>query len=88
MPRTVFDALGTQFAAQSAHKDFDRVGVAVKVLRVQVFDQLGARDNLAHPMHQIGQQAVFVGGEADRGPRLGHRAAAGVERDVAAMKQR
>src|SRR4029079_6376394 len=44
----------------------DGVRVAVEILIVQMLDQLGARNDPARVMHQIGEQAVFMAGELDR----------------------
>src|SRR3954462_4074510 len=54
------DQIGVQLLAQAADKDFDRVGVAVEILVIEMLDQFGARHHLAAMMGEIGQQAVFL----------------------------
>src|SRR5271154_3345750 len=54
-----------EFFADAADEDLDRIGVAVKVLIVEMLDQFGARHHAAGMVHQIGQQPVFVRGQLD-----------------------
>ena len=60
------DDVDAELLAQPADEDFDRVGIAVEVLLVEMLDDLGARDDAAGVMHQIGQEPVLVAGELDR----------------------
>src|SRR6185312_11720444 len=60
------DQIGVQFLAQPADENFDGVGVAVEILVVKMFDQLGARDHLAAMIGEIGEQPVFQTGKPDR----------------------
>src|ERR1700720_4478949 len=68
-----------ELLADAADEDLDRVGVTVKILVVEMLDQLGARDHAAGVVHQIGEQPVFVRGELDRIAIDGDPAAAGIE---------
>ena len=60
------DDIGAQLLADARDKDLDRIGIAVKILIVDMFDQLGAADHLALVMEQVGQQLVFLRGQLDR----------------------
>ena len=40
--------------------------VTVEILIVEMLDQFGARHYAAGVMHQVGQQAIFMGGQLDR----------------------
>src|SRR5665213_4243103 len=73
------DDVDRQLLAQPADEDLDGVGIAVEVLVVEVFDQLGARHHAVAMVHQVFEHAVFVGGELDRIAVDGHAAAATVE---------
>src|SRR5687767_14341800 len=77
------DHVGTQLLADAGDEDLDGVGIAVEILVVDVFDQLGAADHLALVMHQVAEQLVLLRGQLDRlaGPRDAARA--GVEPHVA-----
>src|ERR1700744_3507086 len=48
------DQIGIQLFAQPADEHFDGVGVAVEILIVKMFDQLGARYHLASMIGEIG----------------------------------
>ncbi|EGE60812.1 peptidase [Rhizobium etli CNPAF512] len=61
-----FDQVDAHLFAQAADEDLDRVGVAVEILVVHVLDQFGSRDDLAHVMHEIGKQPIFVRGQLQR----------------------
>jgi hypothetical protein len=50
-----FDQAGGQFLAQATDEDLDGVRVAVAVVRVDVFGQFAARDDLAAPVQQVGR---------------------------------
>src|SRR5580693_5991599 len=69
----------TELLADAADEHLDGIGVAVEILVVEMLDQLGARDHASGVVHQIGEQAVFVGGELDRVAVDGDPAAAGIE---------
>src|SRR5215210_6347988 len=73
------DDVDAELLADAADKHFDGVGIAVEVLVVEMLDQFGARNDPPGMVHQIGQQAVFMGGELDRIAIDGHAAVAGVE---------
>src|SRR5260370_5123470 len=68
-----------ELLADSADEDLDGVGVAVKILVVEMLDQLGARDHAAGVVHEVGEQPVFVRGELDRVAVDRDTAAAGIE---------
>src|SRR5690606_26557369 len=66
------DPLAADLLAQSSDEDLDNIGIPVEVLVVDVLGQLGARDDSALVVHQVGQQPVFLrrqphrlAGEAD-----------------------
>src|SRR5262245_6841066 len=59
------DDLGGDLFAQAANEDLDRVAIAIEVLLIEMLDQLRARDNTAAVMHEIGEEAVFMGRELD-----------------------
>src|SRR3954464_8313660 len=72
-----------EFLAQAADKDLDRVGVAVKILIVEMFHQFGPRYHLAAVMGEIGQQPVFLAGKLHRIAVIGDAASAGVDAQLA-----
>ena len=53
--------------ADPADEHLDRVGVAIKILGIDVVDQLAARHHLAPVLHQVTQHPELVGGELDGG---------------------
>src|SRR5690554_5456866 len=59
------DEVVGQLLAQAADEHFYRIGIPVEILIVEVFGQLGPRDDLALVQHEIGEEAKFVGGELD-----------------------
>src|SRR6188508_1514701 len=71
------DDVGPQFLADARHEHLDRVRIAIEILIVDMLDQLGAADDLALVMEQIGQELVLLRGEL-------HRLA--VARDLAAAR--
>src|SRR5690606_2186665 len=46
------DQIESDLAAQAADKDFDRIGIAVEILIVEMLDQFRAGNDLALMMHQ------------------------------------
>src|SRR4051794_3860066 len=52
--------------SNTADEYLDRIGVAIEVLVVEMFDQFGTRHHAAGMVHEIGQQPVFVRGQLDR----------------------
>src|SRR5471032_1872402 len=68
------DEIYVELLAQPADKHFDRVGVAVEVLIVEMFDEFGARYDLALVMGEIGEQPVFQAGQLHRIAVDGHSA--------------
>jgi hypothetical protein len=74
-----FDQIDAELLAQAADKNLDRIGVAVKILIVEMFRQFGARDHLVGMVHEIFQHLVFMGGELDRIAIDGHTAGAQIE---------
>src|SRR5262245_64542967 len=59
------DHVGWDFFAQSPDEHLDGVGVPIKILLVQMLDQLGPRDDAIVVMHQVGEQSVLVRGQLD-----------------------
>src|SRR5215467_12193178 len=80
------DDLDAELLADAPDEDLDGVGIAVEVLVVEMLDQLGARHHPPGVMHQVRQQAVFVGGELDRSAVDGDPPGTGVEPHRAAQE--
>src|SRR5262245_40867976 len=59
------DHVDTQLLADAADENFDRVGVAVKILIIKMLDQLRARHHTTGVMHQVSKQSIFMRGELD-----------------------
>src|SRR5579871_4915309 len=59
------DDVDVELLADTSHEHLDGVGVAVKILVVEMLDELGARHHAAGVVHQILQQAIFVRGHLD-----------------------
>src|ERR1700722_13809590 len=78
------DHIDAEFFADAPDEHFDGVGIAVEILVVEMLDKLGAGDDTAGVMHQVGQQPVFVRGEFYRIAVDGDAAGAGIEADWAA----
>ena len=57
---------GAELPAQAGDEDLDGVRVAVEVLRVDVFGQLGLRDDAVAVVHQVREHAELVAGELHR----------------------
>ena len=49
--------IDAELLAQAADEDLDGVRVAVEILVVEMLDQLGARNDLALVVHEIGRAA-------------------------------
>ena len=60
--------LDTELLSEAPDEDFDRIRIAIEILIVEMFDELGARHDLALVMHEIGEQAEFERGELDGEP--------------------
>src|SRR5690606_25386257 len=54
-----------ELATQAADEDFDRVAVAIEVLRIQPLGQLRLGDDLAGAMHEVLEDAVLEAREVD-----------------------
>src|SRR6185503_13476991 len=54
------DQLGRDLLAKAADEDLDGVGVAVEVLVVEMFDELGAGHHAVAVMKEIFEHAIFV----------------------------
>src|SRR5215471_13240402 len=78
-PTHGLDNLNSEFFAYTTHKYFNRVGVTIEVLIVQMLNQLGTRDHTTAMMHQIGEQPVLVTGQFDRVAINRYASSAGVE---------
>ena len=63
-----------KLSPQSGDKDFNRVRVTVKTLRVNVFGKLTLRNNTLAVMHQVGKHAKFVAREIHFGAFEEHSA--------------
>src|SRR3954469_21930171 len=73
---------------QSRNKHFNRVGIAIEALRVDVFGQFALRNHTAAMMHEIREHAEFVTGETDRNSVECHSCHARVERYCATTQFR
>src|SRR5580700_11554002 len=60
------DYVDAELFADAADEHFDGVGIAVEILVVEMLDKLGAGDDAAGVMHQVGQQPVFMRSELHR----------------------
>src|SRR6185503_18537254 len=69
----------TQLFPQAADENFDRVGIAIEVLVIEVLDELGAGDDAPLVHHEVAQQTEFERGELDRLAVDGHAGTLGVE---------
>src|ERR1700722_1040417 len=78
-PAHGLDHVDAELLADAADEDLDGVRVAVEILVIEMLDQLGARDDAAGVVHQVGEQAVLVRGELDRSAVDGDAAGARVE---------
>src|SRR5215212_1485609 len=65
-PAHGLDHVHAELFSNSTDKYLDRIGVAIEVLVVEMFDQFGARYNASGMVHEIGQQPVFVRSQLDR----------------------
>src|SRR4051794_30713687 len=57
------DHVDTELLANSSDEDLDGIGVAIKILIVEVLDQFSARHHAAGVVHEICEQPIFVRGE-------------------------
>src|ERR1051325_9295959 len=57
------DCIEAQLHTQASDKDFDGVRLAIKILRIDVIENLGARDNFAGAMHEDMQEPPLRRGE-------------------------
>src|SRR5437868_4217079 len=80
------DQIDAEFLSQAADENLDGVGIAVEVLIVEVLNKLGAGNDAAHMMHEIGEQPVFVRGETDGVAVDGDAPGAGIEMDRATVQ--
>src|SRR5215204_5724142 len=71
--------IDVELLADAPDEHLDGIGVAIEVLIVKVLDQFGARDHPPGMVHQVGEEAVFEGGELDRIAVDAHAAGAGLE---------
>src|SRR4029434_10314830 len=60
------DHVRSELLADARDEHLDRVGITVEILVVYMFDQLGAGDDLALVVHQVGKELVLLGGQLDR----------------------
>src|SRR5690606_126039 len=82
------DGVGAELLAQPADEHLHRVGVAVEVLVVQVFDKLRARDHPPLVVHQVGEQPIFERCQLDGVAVNGDAGALCAEPQVAALDLR
>src|SRR5262249_10469437 len=75
------DRLSAELQAQAPDEDFDGIGVAIEILRVDVLDDLASSDDLAGAVHQELQQPLLERGQDDRHAVARHRPRPGIELD-------
>src|ERR1700704_2684142 len=80
------DDVDAELPANAPDEDFDRVGITIEVLVVEMLDQFTARNDTAGVVHEIGKQAIFVRGQLDRIAVDGDPAGAGIEAHAAAIE--
>src|SRR5690348_11707018 len=54
-----------ELLAQTADEHLDGVRIAIEILVIKMLDELGARNDLALVMHEIGEEPEFERGELD-----------------------
>ena len=74
--------VGIELAAQAPDEHLDDVAVALEVLVVEPFGELGLRDHVAGAQHHVLEDAVFERGELDRRCRSSVTACARVSRRI------
>jgi hypothetical protein len=85
-PAHGLDHFNSEFLAQTTDENLDCIGIAVKILLVEMLDDLAARHDPPGMVHQVRQQPVLVRGKLDRAPIDGDPAHACIEVHRAAMK--
>src|ERR1700741_92385 len=78
--------IDAELFANAPDENFDRVGVAIEILVVEMLDQFSARNHAPGMVHQIGEQPVFVRGELDRIAVDRDAAGSGIEADRTARE--
>src|ERR1051326_5562215 len=78
-PPDGLDAIDSALLADSSNEYFDRIGIPVEILVVEVLDQLRARHHAAGVVHQIREQPIFMRGELYGGAVDADPSGAGVE---------
>ncbi len=75
------DQIAAELAPDAPDKHLDRIGIAIEILIVEMLDQLGAGDDAALVVHEIGEEPILVRGQL-HGRSIGDDTpGAGVERD-------
>src|SRR5580692_4984850 len=52
--------VNAELLADAPYENFDRIGVAIEILVIEMLDQLAARDYAARMMHEVGKQAILM----------------------------
>src|SRR6185436_1396509 len=78
--------VNAELLANPSDEDLDGVGIAIKVLVVEMLDQLGARHHATCVVHEIGEQPIFMRRELDRIAVDRDAPGAGVEPDRPAVE--
>ncbi len=60
------DQVGRHLLAEPPDEHLDGVGIAIEVLVIEVFDQLGPRHHAVTVVHQVFEHLVLVRGQLDR----------------------
>ena len=74
--------------ADARYEHFNRVGITVEILIINMLDQLGPRNNLALVVHQVGQQFIFLRGQLHGLPTQRDAARASIKANLANGKLR
>src|ERR1700730_911437 len=51
--------VNAELLADAPYENFDRIGVAIEILIVEMLDQFATRDYAARMMHEVGKQPVI-----------------------------
>jgi hypothetical protein len=81
-----FDEAGAEFSPQAGDENLDGVRIAIESLGINVFGKLALRDDSPAVMHEIGENAKFMTGEAHFGAFDGDFSRARIENERTASE--
>ena len=70
-PAQGLDGAASQFPPQPSHVNFDRIGIAVFFLGIEMCDQIDLRNHAPLTVHEVIQNPKFLSGQIDRLARDG-----------------